>query len=263
MNRTCSLPELNCIKSESEPTSELTSRPFIMTASVKLPEFWPLQASLWFARADAEFANKRITAEATKYSHVIAALPVEVAARVTEEILSPDAAEPYTALRRRLLNTFTLDSYQRACCLLDMPARSGDKPSALLDAMLAFLPEDISRDSPGWLFVNLFLRRLPSEIRAHLMAHTTESVRQLAIRGDALWSGSPAALPSQVHAVVANSSAEDCSPHSCCAVRDGASQQYCWYHANFGADASKCRPPCQWSNRRGNRPGNGRGGRRN
>ena len=70
--------------------------PDVMPATVKLPEFWPLKAALWFARADAEFSTKGVTAESTKYSYVVAALPVEVADRVTDEILSPDDTTPYT-----------------------------------------------------------------------------------------------------------------------------------------------------------------------
>ena len=204
-----------------------------MPAQVKLPEFWPLKAALWFARADAKFSVKGVTTELTKYSHTVSALPVEVANRVMDEILSPNATTPYTNLHQRLLNTYTLDDYQRACCLLDMPARSSKKPSALLDAMLAFLPEAESRDSPGWLFKNLFLRRLPAEIRAHLMAHTDKPVREIAVCGDSLWSGLPTALPTVVHAVTEQSTDdESCSPtHSCCALTHNPNSPYCWYHS--------------------------------
>ena len=149
------------MKAESDDNSESIAT---MPAQVKLPEFWPLKAALWFARADTKFSTKGVTTELTKYLHTVAALPVEVADRVTDEILSPDQATPYTNLRQRLLDTYALDEYQRACGLLDMPARSSEKPSALLDAMLAYLPDDVNRDAPGWLFKNLFLRRLPAEI---------------------------------------------------------------------------------------------------
>ena len=250
------------MKEESDDNSEVTTT---MPAQVKLPEFWPLKAALWFARADAEFSVKGVTTEVTKYSYTVAALPVEVADRVTDEILSPDPTTPYTNLRQRLLDTYTLDDYQRACSLLDMPARSSEKPSALLDAMLAFLPEEVSRDEPGWLFKNLFLRRLPVEIRAHLMAHTDDTVRQLAVRGDALWSGIPTALPTVVHAVTEQSSDDEAHAptHSCCAVTHSSSSAYCWYHATYGVDATKCRAPCQWKQRKAKQSGNGRGGRRN
>ena len=82
-----------------------------MANAVKLPEFWPLQAQLWFARANAEFTAKSVTAEQKKYAHVIASLPVEVAAHVSDEILLPHDTQPYTALRQRLLDTYTLDEY--------------------------------------------------------------------------------------------------------------------------------------------------------
>ena len=251
------------MKAESDDNSEFIAT---MPAQVKLPEFWPLKAALWFARADAEFSTKGVTTELTKYSHTVAALPVEVADRVTDEILSPDQATPYTNLRQRLLDTYTLDEYQRACGLLDMPARSSEKPSALLDAMLAYLPDEVNRDAPGWLFKNLFLRRLPAEIRAHLMAHTDESVRQLATRGDSLWSGMPTALPTAVHAVTEQSTDDELHvpTHTCCAVAHGSNPSpYCWYHATYGVDATKCRAPCQWKQKKAKQSGNGQGGRRN
>ena len=35
-----------------------------MLATVELPDVWPQKVAMWFARADAEFSNKGITAEA-------------------------------------------------------------------------------------------------------------------------------------------------------------------------------------------------------
>ena len=71
-----------------------------MPATVKVPEFWALQATLWFARADAKFNIKGVTLEKTKYSHLVAAIPVEVAAHVTDDILMPDATAPYMVLKQ-------------------------------------------------------------------------------------------------------------------------------------------------------------------
>ena len=91
-----------------------------MPATVKLPEFWPTQATLWFIRADAEFDQKAVTAEKTKHSYVVSALPVEVAARVKDALISPDETNPYSALRKRLLDRYTLDDYQCSVALLHM-----------------------------------------------------------------------------------------------------------------------------------------------
>ena len=89
-------------------------------ANVKLPEFWAKEPSLWFVTAEGPFESKGITAESTKRAHVTAALSVEVATRVKDKLLSPHPTTPYTSLKNRLLAMFTMNSYQRACSLLDM-----------------------------------------------------------------------------------------------------------------------------------------------
>ena len=129
-------------------------------ANVKLPEFWAKEPSLWFVTAEGPFESKGITAKSTKRAHVSAVLSVEVATRVKDELLSPHPTTPYTSLKNLLLAQF-----QRACSLLDMPPRPSEQPSALLDAMLAYLPVGVSRDSPDWLFRNLFLRNGRGGIR--------------------------------------------------------------------------------------------------
>ena len=40
-----------------------------MVGTVKLPEFWSDNTALWFARADAQFRLKKITAEQTKFDY--------------------------------------------------------------------------------------------------------------------------------------------------------------------------------------------------
>ena len=62
---------------------------------------------MWFAWAVAKFVAIGVTAEQTKYAHVVAALPVEEAARISNEILSPNAQHPYQQIRQRLLDTST------------------------------------------------------------------------------------------------------------------------------------------------------------
>ena len=47
------------------------------------------------------------------------------------------------------------------------PALGDQRPTAMMDYMLALLPED---EVPGSLFLGLFLERLPVEMRDHLVA---------------------------------------------------------------------------------------------
>ena len=177
-----------------------------------------------------------------------------------------------------------MSSYQHVCAVLDMPPRPNEKLTTLLDAMLTFLPDDVSREEPGWLFRGLFLRRLPTEIRAHLMDMDDISLREIARRGDRLWAGMPAgAGAASVCAVTdeqqpqqqqppaqcvppAVTAAEACNgaAHHCCAVRDAGKRgrQLCFLHRKWGKDARGCKQPCDWVPA-SEWSGNGRGGRRN
>ena len=53
-----------------------------MVGTVKLPEFLPDSTALWFARADAQFRLKKVTAEQTKFDHVITMLAVRLPPRL-------------------------------------------------------------------------------------------------------------------------------------------------------------------------------------
>ena len=57
--------------------------------SLKLPEFWPSDPELWFARVEASFEAQGITLEKTKFGHVVRVLPAQYASEVRDIILSP------------------------------------------------------------------------------------------------------------------------------------------------------------------------------
>ncbi|QQP54123.1 Uncharacterized protein FKW44_006844 [Caligus rogercresseyi] len=44
----------------------------LQAVSLKLPGFWPQQASIWFCQAESQFKMKGIKSEDTKYHHVVA-----------------------------------------------------------------------------------------------------------------------------------------------------------------------------------------------
>ena len=150
-----------------------------------------------------------------------------------------------------------MNSYQRACSLLDMPTRPHEQPGAILDAMLAYLLDGVSRDNPDWLFRNLFLRRLPAEIRSQLMDDENEPVWELAKQADKMWSGRAEAVTAAPLAVCAveqaeeavmqhcTASATESGTHQCCAVQSSG-QKLCCHHRRWGTQAYRCQPPCDW-----------------
>ena len=100
--------------------------------ALKLPTFWAHQPGIWFAQAEAQFTLHAITVDSTKYSYLIAALPVDVATRALDYIESmagSDSTEKYKGLKARLLGTYTPSDYERAGMLINGPDLGDDKPS--------------------------------------------------------------------------------------------------------------------------------------
>ena len=125
--------------------------------SIKLPQFWPQQAAVWFVQAEAQFVIKGVTNDLTKYSYVTAALDQDTATRVLDILTNPPASNKYQTLKDRLIDTYKLSEREAASKILDIGGLGDSKPSELLDKMLALVPPD---SEPGFLFKEVFLRQL-------------------------------------------------------------------------------------------------------
>ena len=126
-----------------------------MNVALKLPMFWPEAAKVWFAQADAQFAIKSITVSKTKFYHVLASLPQNVAAQILDLIPTPPAGDPYEVRKERLTTLHSLKDYQRFESLVSLPLTRDQ------NRMLALLPDDYK---PDFILRCLFLRRLPIEV---------------------------------------------------------------------------------------------------
>ena len=73
----------------------------------------------------------------------------------------PPPADPYAALRRRLIQMYSLSDFQRYQALQSLPLMSDHRPLELMDKMLILLPED---EKPGFFCRGLFLDHLPADI---------------------------------------------------------------------------------------------------
>ena len=201
--------------------------------SLKLPTFWTSQPRVWFAQAEAQFAIQRITADETKYYYILSALDQGTAARLLDLISHPPAEDKYQALKSRLLDTFGLSKGERASRLLHIRPLGDSKPSALMDEMLALLGDH----PPCLLFEQLFLERLPEDIRAQLVDAKIEDHRELARRADALWAARD--IGSSINAM---------QKRPPTGRKPKAPQDnLCYYHRRFGDAAKKCQEPCTWS----------------
>ena len=226
--------------------------------SLKLPEFWESSASAWFAQTEAQFALREITADTTKYYYVVSALGSSTATRVVSLLKHPPAENKYTALKAHLLKTFELSDAERASRLFSLQGLGDSKPSELMDRMLDLLGEH----RPDFLFVQLFLRQLPSQVRAALANTAITDCRALAEEADRFFlavqhPGMTAAALHPAYAIATNSA----QVHHTAAPLPGdpaltavatvshrqrSDTSLCFYHAKFGSRAKKCLPPCSF-----------------
>ena len=212
--------------------------------ALKLPTFWTSQPRVWLAQAEAQFVIRKITADDTKYYHVLSALDQDTATRLLDLISSPPPENKYHALKDRLVDTFGLSKRERASFLLHTRPLGDSKPSVLMDEMLALLGDH----PPCMLFEQLFLERLPEDIRVQLVDIKVEDHRDLARKADALWAARGMG-PS------ANAIRKPKNPPTGRKLKpEGQKDTLCYYHRRFGESAKQCRDPCTWS-------GNGQAGR--
>ncbi len=217
----------------------------IQAVSLKLPTFWPKQAKVWFSQAESAFALRNIVADDTKYHHVVSVLDQDTALRVSDLLCSPPAANKFNALKDRLLGAFSLSEYERAGRILHMPDLGDDKPSHFLDQMLSYLGSD---HAPCFLFRQVFLERLPEDIRAVLLHTKTEDIRALAETADQMWEAHRNAT-SAVHK-------QKVPPRQKVPSEQKSDSSLCYFHNKFGDKARKCESPCSFPT-----AGNGQAGR--
>ena len=217
----------------------------VSAVSVKLPPFWPDKAVLWFAQAEAQFLLRNITADKTKFAHVMTMLDSKTAEFAMDIIQAPPEDDAYGALKTRLTGAYAISDDEKAERLLDMNGIGDKTPSQCLSGMLMLVPDG---QEPGFLFRKIFLRQLPVEIQTHL-AQTTKTgtkaadLRELALEADKYF----ASTGSRISSVSDMSVAED--PN----VNAVSNRRFCFYHAKFGEKATKCRQPCDFKT--SSRPG--------
>ena len=133
-----------------------------------------------------------------------------------------------------------------------------------LNKMLALYPSN-----QIFMFRGHFLRRLPAEIRSHLIHKSILDPRALALKADALWQSRALFLVAHVSGNVEEyeafalgrpgGSSKPKNQFSCQRLypasrsapapqsSSGSDNVYCQYHCKFGNNAHRCFQPCTWS----------------
>lgn len=153
----------------------------VFRVGVKIPPFWPEDAALWFAQLEGQFCISNITADATKFHHVVSQLDYHIAAEVKDIIISPPATDKYLKLKTQLIQRLSQSRDQRLKQLL-MHEELGDrKPSQLLRHMQSLAG---TTSDPNDFVRTMWISRLPTNIQTILACQEQSTLDDLATLAD-------------------------------------------------------------------------------
>ena len=233
----------------------------VSAVQLKLPPFWPADPQVWFAQIEAQFATRGITVQKTKFDYVVASLAPEFATEVRDLILQPPEATPYDRLKEQLIKRTAASEQRRLQQLFNAEELGDRKPTQLLRRMQQLLGDKATNTDAAFMR-ELFLQRLPSNVRMVLASTPdTGNIEDLAQLADKVME---VAVPSVASVTTSTelqqlrqevtdlkgilqslkltqrrSRSRPSSPAPC----SEQSQELCRYHAKFGDQARKCRPP--------------------
>lgn len=261
--------------------------PAVSATELKLPNFWPKNPRVWFTQVEARFDLRRITSQSTKYLHVVAALPPEIADAIDDILISPAPNDQYDNLKKAVLERLEAPEQSRLQQLLSREELGDQRPSQLLHRMRQLLGAHARQDGQLPLLRELFLQRLPQSVRVVLAGSDEASLDRLAQLADRITeystpSFTPIAatrmheepdrlsrleeklnqLTETMQQLMQSGSAQRSEQRrNRSPSRQPSSSQrnqsreghegVCWYHRRFGTGASRCTQPCSFS---GNAP---------
>jgi hypothetical protein len=253
----------------------------LSAASVKLPSLWANHIEVWFARAEAEFTTAGVKTEASKFAHVAKVLTEEQLVTCFREVTKPKPGSEYTDLRCKLIKSMRKKPGENMLQLL-YHERIGDlTPTAFLNRLLPLVSE---ADAQSDLFKEMYIIKLPADIKGQLTTSLGEAVEDIAEKADAVYhalrvataisAAARAPVVAAVHSddgqvwdlasigsTLANMSQEIAALKSSAhqpwrnsgggygsaGKGSGNSEQFtgmCKYHRKFGDKAWKCTVPC-------------------
>ncbi|KAH7979430.1 hypothetical protein HPB49_009408 [Dermacentor silvarum] len=189
--------------------------PTVSAVELKLPPFWPADAELWFIHVEAQFTARRITADLTRCHHIVSSFPPATASEFRDLLLAPPAENTYQTLKETLIRCFTPSEPERLRQLLYDTDLGDRTPSQLLRHMLRLVGS--VRGLDGTLLCEIFLQRLPSNVRGVLDTVAEKDYGKMAAIADTIMA---AANPSASVANVQVESASAPSPNELLEFRE-------------------------------------------
>ncbi|XP_018652198.1 putative solute carrier family 35 member C1 [Schistosoma mansoni] len=260
----------------------------VITTKSRLPEFDRSDPELWFAQLEHYFTRHNIKSEGIRYRDLCSILPPSVAKEVRDLILDPPSPQPYTILRREIINRLSLSDSQRIQRLFQGETLGDRSPSQFLRHLQVLMGDNTVGEAvlkQGWI------QALPCYVQYCLDAQDPEtSLSHLARIADRIMERGPPTGPGTINHTQKVESAKDPviegliasvkslteavtrmqmghrnrsrSPQRPRSKSQNRSQmsrqpgQFCWHHWKFGVNSTKCMQPCAWPKHNSKTAGN-------
>ncbi|XP_014769055.1 uncharacterized protein LOC106868355 [Octopus bimaculoides] len=158
-----------------EPNPAANTSPTDMTFEAaitwRIPPFWTHDPVLWFHHIEAQFSSHRVLSDASRLSHVIGSLSLEIMNVVRDLIMAPHGSVSYDTFKTTLINRTSESQRKRLHQLPTSEKLSNRTPSQFLRRIKQLLGDESLRNK---VFKQLFLQRLPSNTQV-VLASTRES----------------------------------------------------------------------------------------
>ena len=173
------------------------------------------------------------------------ALDQDTATYVLDLLQQPPAANKYEVLKQWLLDSFSLMDTQCTVRLLHMLGLGDDKPSQLMDRMLA-LSNHVSCSE------RYFMQQLPTDICTILTQAKIINHQELAIAADALWAANNPGIQVIHGPRHCSGRTNRMSAHT--STSNPETPGVCYFHQRFGDAARQCPPPYSFATKGNDQP---------
>lgn len=149
--------------SQPQHQSNTSGNQDIHRHTLKIPNFDPAEGvEQYFARVDYWFQLSNINSEQDRFRCIMPYLPAQMFREVKNDSLETHD-HPYVELKRRLIEAFAMDEFERVRKLTERIELGNKKPGDLLKEM-----QDLCATGDERVLKTLWMNRLPAELAAGL-----------------------------------------------------------------------------------------------
>lgn len=268
----------------------------VETTKIKLPDFHEEHTDLWFWQVEAAFDSANITSDKKKYNTIIGQLPTKIMCKLVELRTNPPAqGQMYKTLKERIIQEFADSTQTKITKILNEMSLGDKKPSTLLAEMRAkaqgtgitddllkslwnnHLPEQIrtilasGQNDLTLATMSSIADRIWEELHSR-----KQEVNQLSALFPTAGKVTLETMQSQINQLFemiknnnqhqrsrssnrSNSHQRSNTPSQSQAQNSAKQQRFdtCWWHFKFGAEAKKCKQPCNFHTQKSSNPSSG------